>query len=172
MCTPCPPHEGWALVQGGHTLISDKVSPIFQQNRLSLCNSASHVLRDICFSGKQTGTGLWQIKDLVKTLEPYCFRRYSSQLFENDQGGLWRLLWEVHLEEAVHQPCQIQIMLEDQSEKQAEGRTGNRNPGSKKSPAGRWTLFTLICDARSRNLRLLPSGVSYSNFIPVLCPIC
>ena len=34
------------------------------------------------------------------------------------------------------------------------------------------TLFTLICDALSRNLRLPPSGVSYSNFIPVLCPIC
>ena len=91
-----------------------------------------------------------------------------SRLFENDQGGLWRLLWEVHLEEAVHQPCQIQIVLEDQSEKQAEGRTGNRSPWSKKSPAGRWTLFTLICDAR--NLPLPPSGVSY--FIPVLCPKC
>ena len=64
-----------------------------------------------------------------------------SRLFENDQGGLWRLLWEVHLEEAVHQPCQIQIMLEDQIEKQAEGRTGNRSPGSKKSPAGRWNII-------------------------------
>ena len=135
------PCARWA--HSNFSRVSDKVSPIFQQNRLSLCNSASHVLRDICFSGKQTGTGLWQIKDLVKTLEPYCFRRYSSQLFENDQGGLWRLLWEVHLKEAVHQPREVQVVLEDQSEKQAKSRTpttGGSWTRGKKSQAGRWLL--------------------------------